>query len=109
MELKSNPLRNGQEDHSATASLKEYCESIKDQASELHTEMNKKLRNLLSLVDISVKVDSDVDPNRLKRNSSLDMTLSFNNASSDIHRPKRFAFLTKFIFQSGVKSDLESL
>ena len=97
------PPSGGQEDHSATDSLKEYCESIKDQASELHTEMNKKLRNLLSLVDISVKVDSDADPNRLKRNSSLDMTLSFNNTLSDIHRPKRFAFLTKFIFQSGVK------
>ena len=99
----SNPPLGGPEDHSATASLKEYCESIKDQASDIHIEMTKKLRNLLSLVDISVKMDNDVDSNRLKRNSSLDMTLSYNNASSAIPRPKRFAFLTKFIFQSGVK------
>ena len=97
-----NPPVGGPESHSATASLKEYCESIKDQASELHTEMNKKLRNLLSLVDISVRMDSDVN-NRLKRNSTLDMTLSYNNTASDIPRPKRFAYLTKFIFQSGVK------
>ena len=96
----SYPPQSGDADQSAISSLKEYCESIKNQASDLHLEMASKLKNLLSLVDISVKMDGDIDHDRLKRNSSTDTSSSYLD---EVSRPKRFAFLTKFIFQSGVK------
>ena len=62
-------------------SLKEYCLSVSEQASEVHQEMTTKMSDLLSLVDISIQIDS----NQLKQ------------------RKKRSAFLATFVFSTGVR------
>ena len=59
--------------------LKEYCLSIAAQAGEIQQETYVKLRDLLSLVDISVQLER----------------------SDSMNRNKRSPFISKYIFSSG--------
>ena len=103
-----------------TEVLQEYCASITSRASDLHIELSTKLKNLLALVDISVHLDnSELQRTRkdLHENDDsffnetvkseaqkLKMDLQFNNGQGITQpRQKRFAFLAKFIFTTGVK------
>jgi len=63
--------------------LRELCESVSSQADELEKDMDAKLRNLLSLVDISVQMEQRVGFSR--------------------KRKRRAFFLANFIFSTGIK------
>jgi uncharacterized coiled-coil protein SlyX len=84
---------------SASASLRELCSSIASEASDLTEDMSNKLRDLLSLVDISVQLDKNEDP-KVKR-EALDETALYPTLGK--YRQKRFSFLAKFIFKTGLK------
>ena len=87
-----------------STTLKEYCVSIADRAAEIHTEMSAKLINLLSLVDISVQLESNSQLQKSKREISEFVNSSLGNETMDFKlREKRYAFLAKFIFSTGVK------
>ena len=62
-------------------SLREYCNSVATQASEIHDDLTMKLSNALSLVDISYQLETD----QLKQ------------------RNKRSAYLASFVFSTGVR------
>ena len=84
---------------SASASLRELCSSIASEASDLTDDMSNKLRDLLSLVDISVQIDKNEDP-KVKRETS-EVTELYPTLGK--YRQKRFSFLAKFIFKTGLK------
>ena len=105
-----------------TKVLREYCTSIASRASDLYNELSTKLKNLLALVDISVHLEnSEIQRTRkdLHENDDsffnetinseeekLQMTVKFNGegiTQPRNKRNKRFAFLAKFIFSTGVK------
>ena len=83
---RSNPPQNmpssDEDEFVGSKSLREYCNSIAFQTKEIQTEMTVKLRNLLSLVDITVQLE---------------------NNSGVQKREKRAAFLAKFIFSTGIR------
>ena len=79
--------------------MKEYCSSITSQASDIADEMSVKLKNLLSLVDITVQLETN---SRLRRSETR---LVLYNQLQVAMRPrhKRLAFLATFIFKTGIK------
>ena len=68
-------------DSKSIKSLKEYCSSVAIQSGEIHLEMLSKIRDLLSLVDISVQLE----------NTRLDQ------------RDKRSPFIARFLFSNGAR------
>ena len=114
-----NPNKANSDEHTARV-LKEYCASITSRSSDLYIEMSTKLKNLLALVDISVHLenselqrtrkdlheqdDSFFNETMVNNLEQLKMNLQFNNHTViEKPRKKRFAFLAKFIFTTGVK------
>ncbi len=101
------PLRQSTSDSALTETMKEYCASITGEASDIANEMSVKLKDVLSLVDISVQLESN---SRLQRSDFDDSVESLGTAldllvpdQTAAHRRKRFSFLAKFIFKTGIK------
>ena len=92
----------GTPEASIPETLKEYCVSIASQALDVSDEMSVKLKNLLSLVDITVQVESDSRVQRSEPKTS-DTELMLYQRHAIMARPKRFAFLASFIFKTGIK------
>ena len=86
----------------ASTSLRELCTSIASEASDLHEDMSTKLKDLLSLVDITAQMEKD-DTSRSKRDNNDKVESPSNDISLHHSRQKRFSFLSKFIFKTGVK------
>ena len=105
--LDDEPPRQSTSDSALTETMKEYCTSITGQALDIANEMSVKLKDLLSLVDISVQLESN---SRLQRSTKDDFLDPIETASelfdpnqTAVRRQKRFSFLAKFIFKTGIK------
>ena len=85
IERYTRSTRTNKNEDSGYHSLKTLCHSVADQAGESYREMYSKLTNLLALVDISVQTVQD------------------ERSLKEGGREKRFLFLAKFIFVTGVK------
>ena len=88
---------------SASASLRELCNSIATEASDLTDDMSNKLRDLLSLVDISVQIDKNDDPKVKRDVEASQLSDPSGDRALGNPRQKRFSFLAKFIFKTGLK------
>ena len=106
------PPKKGSPRLSFPETLQEYCVSIANQASDISYEMTAKLKNLLSLVDISVQLEQGTSNTgskvqRSEGNQTSETAIQLyghnNNEVAVILRHKRFAFMAKFIFKTGVK------
>ena len=86
-----------------STTLKDYCISIASQASDVYNEMSVKLTNLLSLVDISVQLENSQIQKSKREFSEVYSSPLGDDLLDGKHRQKRFAFLAKFIFSTGVK------
>ena len=88
---------------SASATLREFCASIASQTSDLHQTMSLKLKDLLALVDISVTKERDSNSRDQRNTDTTVMPVPLNMTISVKHRQKRIAFLSSFIFKTGIK------
>ena len=97
------PSNKGDSDQSIPETMKEYCISIATQASDISDDMGVKLKNLLSLVDITVLLDNDSRLQKKERDLSDTMLEPYDPNQVAANRKKRFAFLAKFIFTTGIR------